>query len=328
VRFWVRYIMVRPSLVPNLIRPMYKEPISLAVIGGTGLYSVGNHFKVEAELNVDTPWGKPSSPITVARTEKGKLVAFLSRHGINHEYSPSTVPSRANISALKKLGVKAVIAFSAVGSLRQEIAPRHFALPNQVIDRTKGIRPSSFYDQGLVGHVGFGEPFDPALTKEVTKLTSGLLTDKGYKVHSPESLGRDLTLICMEGPAFSTRAESNMYRSFGGDVINMSCLPEAKLAKEAEISYQMICMSTDYDAWRVDEEAVTVEKVVGNLSANGESAKTVLSAIADPLVAKIESGDIGQSLIGSMKFSVSTHPGGRDTELLKKLDFLHPGYYK
>lgn len=317
---------VLTSLVSRM-SSAFGEPIRVAVIGGTGVYNLDGSLSVEKEIEVDTPWGKPSSPITISRTTSGKPVAFISRHGVNHQYTPSTVPSRVNIAALKSLGVQTIIALSAVGSLRQEIAPRHFVVPNQVIDRTKGIRPSSFYDEGLVGHVGFGEPFDPALTSLVSKLTEGVLEKRGYKTHTPTSLNRDVTLICMEGPAFSTRAESNMYRSFGGDVINMSCLPEAKLAKEAEISYQMICMSTDYDAWREGEEAVTVETVVGNLTANGESAKTVLAALIDPLVVETEKGSVGSSLKGSMKFSVSTKSAGRDSELLRKLEFIHPGYY-
>lgn len=299
----------------------------VAIIGGTGLYNLDGQLEVIKTVEVETPWGKPSSPITIAKTKQGHSVAFLSRHGVNHQFTPSTVPSRANIAALKSLGVETILAFSAVGSLRQEIAPRDFVIPNQVIDRTKGIRPSSFFDEGLVGHVGFGEPFDPDLTKLLTKLSKDALAPHGYKVHSPESMDRDVTLICMEGPAFSTRAESNMYRAFGGDVINMSCLPEAKLAKEAEISYQMICMSTDYDAWRVGEESVTVEAVVSNLTANSQSAKTILGVVLDALVTETEAKTIGSSLKGSMKFSVSTKPEARDPEMLSKLSFLHPDHY-
>lgn len=308
------------------LRPMSQAKV--AIIGGTGLYNLDGELEIIRTIEVETPWGKPSSPITLVRTKQGHAVAFLSRHGTNHQFTPSTVPSRANIAALKSLGVETILAFSAVGSLRQEIAPRDFVIPNQVIDCTKGIRPSSFYDEGLVGHVGFGEPFDPDLNKLLTKLTENALTSYGYKVHSPKSMNRDVTLICMEGPAFSTRAESNMYRSFGGDVINMSCIPEAKLAKESEISYQMICMSTDYDAWRLGEESVTVETVVSNLTANSQSSKTILGAVLDKLVTETEAKNIGFSLKGSMKFAVSTKPEARDPEMLSKLSFLHPEHYK
>lgn len=304
----------------------YSEEVQIAVIGGTGLYQL-DHLEVEATLSdVVTPWGPPSSPIVIVRTPKGARVAFLSRHGFHHEYSPSTVPTRANIAALKKLGVRAIIAFSAVGSLREELRPRDFVLPDQVIDRTKGVRPPSFFDQGMVGHVGFKDPFDPALTKFVTRHMEGVMPNSS-KFHTPTSLDRMITLICMEGPAFSTHAESLLYRQWGGDVINMSCLPEAKLAKEAEISYQMICMCTDYDAWRPDEAGVTVETVVGNLHANAASARLVMHAILEPLAEEVKEGRIGSDLVGSMKFSASTKPGGRDPKLVQALNWLHPGYY-
>lgn len=302
------------------------EPVKLGVIGGTGLYQMDNLTPV-AQLDVDTPWGKPSAPITVSKTSSGFLVAFLSRHGLNHEFTPSTVPYRANIAALKSIGVEAVIAFSAVGSLREHIRPRDFVLPSQIIDRTKGIRASSFFDTGFVGHVGFGEPFDEDLEKLIAENGANALGD--HKIHSrkTEPAGEDLTLVCMEGPAFSTRAESRLYISWGGYVINMSALPEAKLAKEAEIAYQMVCMSTDYDAWKDDEEPVTVETVVGNLKTNGNNAHNVLEACLPQLEKQINAGKIGSKLKGSMKLGLSTAPNGIDKELKQKLEFIHPGYW-
>ena len=171
-------------------------------------------------MNPITPWGPPSSPITIARSPKGTPVAFLARHGRGHIYSPSEVPSRANIAALKHIGVNAIVAFSAVGSLQHHLRPRDFFVPNQIIDRTRGLRPGTFFEKGLVGHAMFADPFDTEIEKIVAKCGSAL--QGGSKLHTRESHGgKDVTLICMEGPAFSTRSESNMYRSLGGSVINM-----------------------------------------------------------------------------------------------------------
>lgn len=320
------------AFLPNLVAtPMslassYSKPVTLGIIGGTGLYKLGALTPV-AQLDIDTPWGKPSSPITISETKSGFPVAFLARHGVNHDLTPTDVPSRANIAALKKVGVKAIVAFSAVGSLQEEIAPRDFVVPTQIIDRTKGIRPSSFFEKGFVGHVGFGEPFDVALGKLVAEHAAKAFDNSKYKIHTKAKAGKDLTLVCMEGPAFSTRAESQLYRSWNGAVINMSAIPESKLAKEAEIAYQMICMSTDYDAWKEDEESVTVEQVVSNLTANAESATGVVEALLEPLEKALADKSIGYDLDGSMKFAVSTAPAARDAAVGKNLEFLHPGYW-
>lgn len=307
----------------------FDKPVKLGIIGGTGLYKLDS-LKPVAHLHIDTPWGKPSNHVIISETPKGHFVAFLSRHGAHHEYTPTSVPAQANIAALKSLGVQVIVAFSAVGSLQEEIGPRDFVLPNQIIDRTKGIRPSTFYGQGFVAHAGFGDPFDNELHDFIAQHTDNLIEGefdgKKLEFHTPKKAGKDLTIICMEGPAFSTRAESRMYRSWGGSVINMSVLPEAKLAKEAEIAYQMICMSTDYDAWREGEEAVTVEKVVANLTTNSGNAHNVCLKILDPIVEEIEKGGFA-SLKGTMKYCVSTTPHGRTEEMIKKLEYLHPGYY-
>ncbi|GMG39719.1 unnamed protein product [Ambrosiozyma monospora] len=304
----------------------FKEPVTLAIIGGTGLYKLDSLTPV-AQLTISTPWGFPSSPITISRTDDGFPIAFLARHGQHHQYLPSDVPSQANIAALKKLGVKAIVAFSAVGSLQQYIKPRDFVIPNQVIDRTKGIRKSTFFEKGFVAHVGFGEPFDLKLNKLIADSCADVLEGENVKLHSRHTLKDDVTLICMEGPAFSTRAESRLYRSWGGSVINMSCLPESKLAKEAEIAYQMICMSTDYDAWNETEEPVTVETVVGNLKANSANAHRVAVKLIEVLEPKLKSGEIGEDLKHSMKFSVSTADSGKDRVLLEKMHYLFPGYW-
>lgn len=305
----------------------FKEPVLLGFIGGTGLYSM-ECLKPVARLTIETPWGAPSAPITISRTPSGFPVAFLSRHGEHHQYTPSTVPARANIAALKSIGVRAIVAFSAVGSLREEIAPRDFIIPNQIIDRTKGIRPSTFFDTGFVAHAGFGDPFCDELGDLIGEFGHVLKgeDDTKIKLHTKETSGTDQILVCMEGPAFSTRAESRLYKSLDGAVINMSALPEAKLAKEAEICYQMVCMSTDYDAWKVDEEPVTVETVVGNLKANSANAATLTEAILVKMEDRLKNGGF-QLLQGSMKFALSTAPGGIDPEMKKKLQFLHPEHW-
>ncbi|KAK9478258.1 nucleoside phosphorylase domain-containing protein, partial [Lipomyces japonicus] len=303
----------------------FDEPVLLGVIGGTGLYHLETLTPV-ARLTISTPWGHPSSQITISRTKTGFPIAFLARHGVHHQFNPSEVPARANIAALKSIGVKAIIAFSAVGSLQEHIKPRDFVLPNQIIDRTKGIRPSSFFENGIVGHTGFGDPFDDQLAAVIAR-ASPVLEASGVSLHTKQTEGKDLTLVCMEGPAFSTRAESHIYRSFGASIINMSAIPEAKLAKEAEISYQMICTSTDYDAWREGEEAVTVEIVVGHLKANAQNAHNFTVAILEHLEDEIKSGKVGNSLEGSMRYAVSTSPSAISRSSLEKLHFILPGYW-
>lgn len=305
----------------------FNEVVPLAIIGGTGLYKLDTLIPV-AKLTVNTPWGHPSSPITISKTENGTPIAFLARHGSHHELLPTNVPNQANIAALKSLGVKCIIAFSAVGSLQEHIKPRDFVIPTQIIDRTKGVRESTFFEKGFVGHAGFGDPFDSKVGHIIGESCKSLLKGDNCIFHSRESEGGDdLTLICMEGPAFSTRAESRLYKSWGGSVINMSCVPESKLAREAEISYQMICMSTDYDAWRVDAEPVTVETVVGNLTANSENAHIVAEKVIDVLEPLLLNGTIGEDLNGSMKMSISTKPHAMNSEMLKKMHFIFPGYW-
>lgn len=183
------------------------------------------------------PWGFPSSPISICSLPSGIQVAFLARHGVGHTINPSEVPARANIAAFKSLGVRAIVAFSAVGSLREEIAPGSFAIPTQIIDRTKGVRPSSFFDElTIVAHASFGDPFSNKLVSWLEDRVRKALEQEGRGV----KLFTDKCIVCMEGPQFSTRAESIMYRQWGGDLINMSVLPEAKLAREAELRCVLI----------------------------------------------------------------------------------------
>ncbi|TGK03058.1 S-methyl-5'-thioadenosine phosphorylase [Leptospira langatensis] len=282
--------------------------VKAAVIGGTGLYSLDGMELVE-EVLPETPWGKPSDTIKIGKIQ-GKLIAFLPRHGVGHFLMPHEVPMKANICALKILGVEEIVAFSSVGSLREEIKPMDFVLPAQIIDRTRG-RESTFFGKGVVAHAPFADPFSKNLSDRIKKAAD--------KINLP--IHENKTLVCMEGPLFSTRAESHMYRSWGADIINMSVLPEAKLAREAEIAYQMICMSTDYDCWRENEEAVTAEMVMGNLSKNANTAKKLLTS----LISDLGNGD-DLSLKNSTKFSIITAPERRNPDTVAKLKVMFPDY--
>lgn len=226
-----------------------------AVIGGSGFYRMPGLADVE-EVRPETPFGPPSDAIVVG-TLDGQRVAFLPRHGVGHRLLPSEVPARANIYALKLLGVEFVIGVSAVGSLREEIQPLHLAVPHQLIDRTRG-RPSTFFGQGLVAHIAFADPFCPRLRSVLVASAR----EAGAEVHDGG------TYVVIEGPPFSTRAESNLYRSWGADVIGMTALPEAKLAREAEICYAIIACATDYDVWHQEHADVTAEMIVANLQKN------------------------------------------------------------
>ncbi|HEU5379248.1 MAG TPA: S-methyl-5'-thioadenosine phosphorylase [Ktedonobacteraceae bacterium] len=240
----------------------------IGVIGGSGLYRMEGMTEVE-EVEVETPFGKPSDVITVGKVE-GVAMAFLPRHGRGHRIAPSELPVRANIWALKSLGVEWLISVSAVGSLREHIAPRDLVIPDQLFDRTKS-RVNSFFEGGLVVHCTFAEPFCPTLSKLLLESASEL---GDVKVHSGG------TYVCMEGPLFSTKAESRAYRSWGMDIIGMTALPEAKLAREAELCYSIIACATDYDCWHEAEESVTVEMVISNLSANVSNAQRILRSVA------------------------------------------------
>jgi len=235
----------------------------VGIIGGSGLYHLEGMTRVE-EIQVKTPFGDPSDAITLGNIE-GVHCAFLPRHGVGHRISPSELPSRANIYALKSLGVEYIIAISTVGSLKEKIKPTDIVIPDQIIDRTF-MRPDTFFGNGIVGHVAFADPFCPSLSDSLYNAAHKV----GVRVHDGG------IVIVMEGPQFSTRAESELYRSWGADVILMTALPEAKLAREAEIHYAMMSVVTDYDCWNETAETVSAEMVIGNLMRTLESAKKVL----------------------------------------------------
>jgi 5'-methylthioadenosine phosphorylase len=244
---------------------------SLGVIGGSGLYQMDGLSEVR-EVRVETPFGDPSDAITVGRLGDVSL-AFLPRHGRGHRLTPTEVPSRANIWAFKRLGVQRIISVSAVGSLREDYAPLHLVVPDQLFDRTK-LRPGTFFEGGVVVHASFAEPFCSHL--------SGLLSQTMTTLDDVTS-HRGGTLVCIEGPLFSTKAESRIYRQLGCDIIGMTALPEAKLAREAEICYATIACVTDYDVWHVSEAPVTVEMVIANLQKNVANAQRVIRAVAGQL---------------------------------------------
>jgi 5'-methylthioadenosine phosphorylase len=235
----------------------------IGVIGGSGLYEIEGMTGIE-EVNVNTPFGSPSDAIIVGELE-GVRLAFLPRHGKGHRISPTELPVRANIYALKSLGVEWLISVSAVGSLKEEIRPLDLLIPDQLIDRTRS-RVNTFFEGGLVAHVGFANPFCPVLSQVLYQAAQ----ETGVKVH------KGGTYVVMEGPLFSTRAESFLYRSWGADVIGMTALPEAKLAREAEICYATLACVTDYDCWHESHETVTIDMVISNLKRNVDNAKKIL----------------------------------------------------
>jgi 5'-methylthioadenosine phosphorylase len=245
----------------------------IGIIGGSGLYVMPG-FEAEQQVRLKTPFGEPSDEYVVGRLE-GKSVAFLARHGRGHRISPSELNFRANIFGMKMLGVERILSLSAVGSLKHEHAPLDFIIPDQFFDRTRG-RSSTFFDSGIVAHISFSDPVCPQLASAVhnSALQSGIRSKRGG------------TYLCMEGPAFSTRAESNVYRSWGMDVIGMTNLQEAKLAREAEICYVTIAMVTDYDCWHDEHAAVTVDQIISNLTKNAENAcklvRHVVATLPEP----------------------------------------------
>lgn len=236
--------------------------ISIGVIGGSGLYAMEELREVR-EVRVRTPFGDPSDALILGRLE-GVEVAFLPRHARGHRINPSEVNHRANLYALKSIGVEQIISVAACGSLREELRPRDMVFPDQIFDRTLGGRPSTFFEKGIVAHVGIAHPYCRALSDRLHRSAQAL----GFPAH------RGGVYVCMEGPQFSTKAESDVYRSLGFSVIGMTALPEAKLAREAEICYAAVALVTDYDVWK--EEHVTVEMVIGNLTANTANVKRLL----------------------------------------------------
>jgi 5'-methylthioadenosine phosphorylase len=248
---------------------------TIGIIGGSGLYSMPG-FEAQEERTIETPWGAPSDPYVVGRLA-GKDVAFLARHGRGHRISPSELNFRANIYGFKALGVERILSLSAVGSLKEEHKPLDFVIPDQFVDRTRG-RVSTFFGEGLVAHISFAHPICPQLARAALAAAN----EAGVNA----TLGG--TYLCMEGPAFSTLAESNLYRSWGMDVIGMTNLQEAKLAREAEICYVTIAMVTDYDCWHPEHDAVTVTDIIANLTANAANASKVVAAAVRAMPEKRE----------------------------------------
>ena len=238
--------------------------VTIGIIGGSGLYDMAELTDRE-ERRIETPFGDPSSAYVLG-TLRGKRVAFLARHGVGHRLMPSELNFRANIFGFKLLGVEYIVSASAVGSLKEEYKPLDLVIPDQFLDRTRG-RVSTFFGAGLVAHVGFARPFCPVLSEK----THRAARDAGATVHEGG------TYVCMEGPQFSTLAESRLYRSWGMDVIGMTNLQEAKLAREAEICYTTIALVTDYDCWHPEHDQVTVEMIVANLTRNAETAQRVIA---------------------------------------------------
>jgi 5'-methylthioadenosine phosphorylase len=235
----------------------------IAVIGGTGLENIEGLTDIH-QVNIDTPFGKPSDAITIGNLgDTG--IAFLPRHGRGHFISPTELPARANIYAIKSLGVEQIIAVCSCGSFKQEFAPGHLVIPDQLIDRTRN-RVSTFFADGIVVHIGFAEPF----CRELSQILYESAREVKVTVH-PKG-----TYVCMEGPAFSTRAESKLYRSWGADIIGMTALPEAKLAREAEICYAVIACVTDYDSWWDPGKPVDVATVIRTLNNNIDTAKQII----------------------------------------------------
>jgi 5'-methylthioadenosine phosphorylase len=280
------------------------ERVSIGIIGGSGLYQMAGLTEAQ-EVAVETPFGKPSDNFIVGKIE-GKRVAFLARHGRGHRILPSELNFRANIFAMKKLGVEKIISASAVGSLREEHRPLDIVLPDQFFDRTRG-RISTFFGEGLVVHVSFAHPVCSHLGDQLMEASA----------QSGVPVKRGGTYLCMEGPAFSTVAESNVYRSWGMDIIGMTNLQEAKLAREAEICYATVALVTDYDCWHPDHDAVTVDQVIAVLNQNSENGQKLIRAAVRVL------DDRRPCKCGSaLKSAILTDRAKVPTEIKEKLELL------
>jgi 5'-methylthioadenosine phosphorylase len=288
-----------------------KPHASIGILGGTGLYEIDG-IKGKREVRLRTPFGNPSGPYVLGALE-GCRVAFLARHGRGHRLLPAEVNYRANIFGFKKLGVERLISVNSVGSLREDIRPRDIVLADQFFDRTR--RPNTFFGEGLAAHVSFGRPVCPELVEVLLNAAVG----PGLRVH------RGGTYVCIDGPAFSSRAESLTYRSWGADVIGMTAATEAKLCREAEICYATLSLATDYDVWHETEEPVTVELVLQNLSHNTGNAKAVIKKALAALGGKgVRGCDCGQSL----RHTIVTSPAVIPAATRRKLALLVDKYLR
>ena len=260
-----------------------REQAEIGIIGGSGLYEIEG-FEDAREVAVETPFGAPSDRLMVGRLE-GRTVAFLARHARGHRILPSELNFPANVFAMKLLGVQAILSVSAVGSLKEKYAPLHMVIPDQFVDRTTA-RKSTFFGRGLVAHVAFAHPFCPVLSATL----AGACAEAGATFH------RGGTYVCIEGPQFSTRAESELYRAWGMDLVGMTNLQEAKLAREAELCYATLAMVTDYDCWHPDHDSVTAEQIIANLVKNAATAKAVLRAALRRVPAAPRACECGRAL--------------------------------
>jgi 5'-methylthioadenosine phosphorylase len=283
---------------------------TLAVIGGSGLYDMAE-AKLVKEHRIETPFGSPSAPVAEVDYH-GKKVFFLPRHGIGHTLLPSEVNYRANIYALKALGATHVLAVSAVGIMKEEITRGDLVIPDQIFDRTKGVRESTFFGRGIVGHVSFADPF----CKEFSAVVAEAASLNTKKVHKGGSY------VCMEGPQFSTRAESNLYRdAFSPSVIGMTAVPEAKLAREAELCYAMLCLTTDYDCWKEDED-VDVPAILKILKDNAALSKKVIQSVAGIVTTLTE-----HFCQEAAKYAIITNPKMIPEARKKELEVLYGKYF-
>jgi 5'-methylthioadenosine phosphorylase len=286
------------------------QQAEIGIIGGSGLYSMPGLTGVHEE-RVTTPFGDPSDAFVLGEME-GRKVAFLARHGRGHRILPSELNFRANIFAMKNLGVERILSVSAVGSLKEEHKPGDFLIPDQFIDRTF-LRVSTFFGEGLVGHVAFGDPV-------CATVAQALIAASGSASVTAKPRG---TYVCMEGPQFSTRAESNLYRSWGADVIGMTNLQEAKLAREAEICYATAAMVTDYDCWHPDHDSVTVEQIVAVLNQNAANACKVIRAAVAAMPRERNC-----ACATALKYALLTSPAAVPAATREKLDLLIGKYLK
>ena len=285
----------------------------VGVIGGSGLYAIAG-LEDEQEVEVQTPFGHPSDRLRVGRLE-GVDTVFLARHGRHHQFLPREVPYRANLWAMRSLGVRWLISVSAVGSLQASIRPRDMVVPDQFIDRTQQ-RPPTFFGEGCVAHVSLADPFCSSLSKLVSEAAEASLP-KGQALH------RGGTYLCMEGPAFSTRAESELYRSWGCSVIGMTNHTEARLAREAELAYASLSMVTDFDCWHQDHDAVTVEMVMGNLRANAMATEPILRTLMQRISAERPASPAHTALANALVTSKEVVP----LETRRKLDLFTAPYW-
>ncbi|MGA2142711.1 MAG: S-methyl-5'-thioadenosine phosphorylase [Brevinematales bacterium] len=294
------------------------EKVHLAVIGGSGLYELSN-VKIVEEKNISTPFGKPSDKITIGRAGDS-LVAFLPRHGKGHRILPGEVPVKANIYALKTLGVEKVISVSAVGSLKEEIRPTDIVLPSQIIDKTKN-RELSYFGGGIAGHISFADPFCLGLKAQIRDIILKYFSAN----KSSKKLFTEETYVCMEGPQFSTRAESNLHRSWGAGVIGMTAIPEAKLAREAEMCYVTIALATDYDCWKEGEEGVGISMVLEYMKENNKTINEILPQILESLTLD---GPDGCSCGSAAKYAVMTSMDMMPPKVKKNLSLFYNKYWK